>query len=818
MAPNPGDRERRTSEMNKIRKVAVLGAGVMGSGIAAHLANAGVPSLLLDIVLPEPSEDEKKKGWTRETPEFRNKLAVMGKENAIKAKPAALHTKEHADLITTGNLEDDLPKIAGYDWVIEVVKEDLGVKQALFKRVAQHFKPGQIISSNTSGIPIEAMTGDLPKPFQQHFLVTHFFNPVRYMKLLELVPGKLTRPEIMKQMADFGERVLGKGIVYGKDTPNFVANRIGVYGILATMKTMTENGYQVDEVDKILGKAMGKPGSAVFKTADLVGNDTLAHISDNVLSTLQHDAAMMSVKSACDIFYKMRDKKLWGNKVKQGFYKRGESKKEKFVIDYNTWEYRPEKKYEYESLDTAKNVEDVGERIKGMVSADDRAGKFAWMTTAPGLIYAAGMVGEITDDIVNIDNAMKWGFAWEMGPFEAWDAIGVKESVERMEKEGLKVPQNVKDFLAAGNTSFYKVERCVRKFWDFETKSYKAVPVNPDWVLLSNVRLNKNNIVRENFGATLWDIGDGVLNVEFHTKMNSVDVDVITMLNDAIDIAERDGWKGIVLANENTQAFSAGANIMMLLGEINNGNWDGVNQVVKAFQDVNMRLRYSDVPTVAAPAGLVLGGGLEMVMACDAVQAYGEMYSGLVEAGVGLIPGGGGNLRMLERMLESMPPGTRTGPFDFNYIAKAFEYIATVKISMSAGEARNYRYIRYTDGITLSRDHLIADAKRVALHLHDMGYKRPAPRKYYLPGKSAYATIMATVKAMKDGEFISEHDAKIAGKVAHVLTGGDTAGTVAVSEQYLLDLEREAFLSLCGEEKTKDRIMYMLMNNKPLRN
>jgi len=804
--------------MNKIRKVAVLGAGVMGSGIAAHLANAGVPSLLLDIVLPEPSEDEKKKGVTRETPAFRNKLANMGKENAIKAKPAALHTKEMADLISTGNLEDDLPKIAGCDWIVEVVKEELGVKKALFANVAKYWKPGIIVSSNTSGIAIESMTEGLSKEFQEHFLVTHFFNPVRYMKLLELVPGKYTNPAIMKQLALFGEKTLGKGIVYGKDTPNFVANRIGVYGILATMKAMVDMDYGVDEVDKILGKAMGKPGSAVFKTADLVGNDTLAHICDNVINTLQHDKAIIGVSSASSIFYAMRDKKLWGNKVKQGFYKKGASRKEKFVIDYKTFEYRPEQKYSYESLDTAKNVEDVGERVLGVISSDDRAGKFAWVTMAPGLIYAANMVGEIADDIVNIDNAMRWGFAWDMGPFETWDAIGVKSSVARMEKDGMTIPKSVKDFLAAGNEKFYKFENGTKKYWDFASKSYKAYPYNPEWVVLANVKQDKKKLVADNFGASLWDIGDGVLNLEFHTKMNTVDVDVVEMLNKSIDIAEKDGWKGIVLANDNPQAFSAGANIMMLIGEINNGNWAGVEAIIKAFQDANMRLRYSDIPTVAAPAGLVLGGGLEMVLGCDAVQAYGEMYSGLVEVGVGLLPGGGGNLRMLERMLESIPPGTRTGKFDFNYIARAFEYIAMAKISMSAGEAKEYRYLRFTDGITMSRDWLTADAKKVALHLYDMGYKRPAPRKYYLPGKSGAATVMASVKAMYDGEFISEHDLKIAGKVAHVLTGGDTVGSVAVSEQYILDLEREAFMSLCGEEKSKERIMYMLMNNKPLRN
>lgn len=804
--------------MNKIRKVAVLGAGVMGSGIAAHLANAGVPSLLLDIVLPEPSEDEKKKGWTKETPAFRNKLSAMGKENAIKAKPAALHTKELADLITIGNLEDDLPKIAECDWVVEVVKEELGVKKALFANVVKYWKPGIIVSSNTSGIAIESMTEGLSKEFQEHFLVTHFFNPVRYMKLLELVPGKVTKPEIMKQLAAFGEKTLGKGIVYGKDTPNFVANRIGVYGILATMKAMTDNGYEIDEVDKIMGKAMGKPGSAVFKTADLVGNDTLSHICTNVFGTLQSDEMMMAVKPAAEIFHKMFEKGLWGNKKKQGFYKKGASKKEKFCLDWRTFEYRPEQKYQYDSLDASKNEEDVKARVKGMVYAEDRAGKFAWLTTVPGMIYSAKMVGVIAEDIVNIDNAMRWGFNWEMGPFQAWDAIGVKESVERMEKEGHTVPKNVKDFLAAGNTTFYKTEGGVKKYYDFASKSYKAVPFNPECVVLANIKEDKKKLVKDNFGASLWDIGDGILDLEFHTKMNTVDVDVITMLNDAIDIAEKDGWKGIVLGNEDPQAFSAGANIMMLLGEINNGNWDGVNQVIKGFQDANMRLRNSDIPTVAAPAGLVLGGGLEMCLACDAVQAYGEMYSGLVEVGVGLIPGGGGHLRMLERMLECIPPGTRTGKFDFNYIARAFEYIAMAKISMSAGEAREYRYIRYTDGITMSRDHLIADAKKVALHLANMGYKRPAPRKYYLPGLSGAATIMATVKAMYDGEFISEHDMKIAGKVAHVLCGGDTVGSVAVSEQYILDLEREAFLSLCGEQKSQDRISYMLMNNKPLRN
>jgi 3-hydroxyacyl-CoA dehydrogenase len=801
--------------MKKIRKVAVLGAGVMGSGIAAHLANAGVPTLLLDIVLPEPSEDEKKKGWMRETPAFRNKLAEMGKQNAIKAKPAALHTPELADLMTTGNFEDDLPKIAECEWVVEVIKEDLELKQGLFKKVAALWKPGMIVSSNTSGISIEKMTDGLPKEFKEHFLVTHFFNPVRYMRLLELVAGKLTRDEVMETMAEFGETVLGKGIVYGKDTPNFVANRIGVFGMLWTIRRMIEDGYEIDEIDAIMGKAMGKPGSAVFKTVDLVGVDVLYNICKHVSESLKQDE-MADVFKVPEVFAKLNEKKWWGDKTKQGFYKKGESKKDKLVIDYKTYDYRPVKKYDYESLQVAKNEENVGARIKGMVYAEDRAGQFAWKTTAPGLIYAANRVGEIADDIVNIDNAMKWGFNWELGPFEAWDAIGVKESVERMKKEKMKVPKRILDFLAAKNEKFYVVKRGAKHFWDFKTKSYKKVPEKKGMILLSNLKEDKKKVVKENFGATLWDIGDGVLNLEFHTKMNAVDPDIIEMMGAAIDIAEKDGWKGVVIANENPQAFSAGANIMFLMGEILEKRWENVELASKAFQDACMRLRYSDIPVIAAPAGLTLGGGLEMCLACDGVQAYGELYAGLVEAGVGLLPGGGGNMRMLERMLETVPPDTRVQ--NFGFVARAFELIAMVKVSMSAGEARNYRYIRYTDGITLNRDRLIADAKERVLHMAKMGYRRPAPKKFKLPGESGYATIMAQVKSFKDGNYISEHDAKIAGKIAWVLCGGKTSPNEPVGEQYLLDIEREAFVSLCGEEKSLARIQYMLMNNKPLRN
>jgi len=797
----------------RIYKVGVLGSGVMGSGIAAHLANAGVRSIMLDIVLPELSEDDKKKGLTKESKEFRNKLAMMGKQNALNSKPAALFSKNIADLIEIGNFEDDFEKLKECDWVVEVVKEDLKIKNDLFKRIEREvFKPGMIVSSNTSGIPISKMMEGLSTEFKKHFMVTHFFNPVRYMKLLEIIPGPETSKEAIDIMSEFGEVVLGKGIVYGKDTPNFVANRIGVFTIMYTMKKMMDENYEVDEVDAIVGKPMGKPKSAAFGTVDLVGLDTLVHVFKNVYESLTHDEERETFKTP-EFWLKMVEKGLWGNKAKAGFYKKDKATKKKFTIDWRTLEYREFKKYDYESLAEVKGIEDVGERVRKLISYNDRAGKFAWDLFAKTVIYATNRIGEIADDIVNIDNAMKWGFNWDKGPFEGWDGVGVEETVKRMKADGYKVPEKIEKMLSKGYKSFYKTENGKRYFFDFNTYSYKEIPAKEGMISIKGLRDDKR-VVEENDGATIYDIGDEVLLLEFHTKMNAIDADIIAMMNKAVDLAEK-SYRGIVIGNE-SQNFSVGANIFLLLGEIMQGNWKNVEGIVKAFQDANMRMKFSQVPVVGAAAGMALGGGCEVLLHCDRVQACGESYVGLVEVGVGLLPAGGGTKETLLRYLE--PVMDNTNLENFYIIAKAFEQIAMAKVATSALEAKEYRYLRASDGITMNRDRVISDAKKVVLHLSEMGYRPPMPFKFRLPGESGYATIWTNLETMKNGNYISEYDMHIAKKIAWVMCGGVTSKEVLVDEQYVLDLEREAFLSLCGEQKTQERIQYMLMNNKPLRN
>jgi 3-hydroxyacyl-CoA dehydrogenase len=797
----------------RIKKVGVLGSGVMGSGIAAHLANAGVRCIMLDIVLPELSEDDRKKGLTKESKEFRNKLAMLGKQNALNSKPAALFSKNIADLIEIGNFEDDFDRLKDCDWVVEVVKEDLKIKNDLFKRIEREvFRPGMIVSSNTSGIPISKMMDGLSTEFKKHFLVTHFFNPVRYMKLLEIIPGPETSKEVIDTISEFGEVVLGKGIVYGKDTPNFVANRIGVFTIMYTMKKMMEENYEVDEVDAIVGKPMGKPKTAAFGTVDLVGLDTLVHVFKNVYESLTHDEERETFKTP-EFWLKMVEKGLLGNKAKAGFYKKDKATNQKYTIDWRTLEYREFRKYDYESLAEIKGIEDVGERVRKLISYNDRAGKFAWDLFAKTVIYATNRIGEIADDIVNIDNAMKWGFNWDKGPFEGWDAVGLEETVNRMKAEGYKVPEKIEKMLSMGYKSFYKTENGKRYFFDFNTYSYKEIPPKEGVISIKTLRDNKK-VIEENDGATIYDIGDEVLLLEFHTKMNAIDADIIAMMNRAVDLAEK-SYRGIVIGNE-AQNFSVGANIFLLLGEIMQGNWKNVEYIVKAFQDANMRIKFAQVPVVGAAAGMALGGGCEVLLHCDRVQACGESYIGLVEVGVGLLPAGGGTKETLLRYLEPVMDNPNVDTFYI--IAKAFEQIAMAKVATSALEAKEFKYLRGCDGITMNRDRVISDAKKVVLHLSELGYRPPLPFKFRLPGESAYATIWSTLETMKNGNYITEYDMHIGKKIAWVMCGGVTSKDVLVDEQYVLDLEREAFLSLCGEQKTQERIQYMLMNNKPLRN
>jgi 3-hydroxyacyl-CoA dehydrogenase len=799
----------------KIRRVAVLGSGVMGSGIAAHLANAGIPCLMLDIVPPARTEEEQKKGISENSPAFRNRFALKGLEAVKKSKPSLIYSRKDLGLISIGNFEDDLEKISGCDWVIEVVVENLAIKQALYGKIEKYWKPGMIVSSNTSGISIARMMEGRSPEFRGHFLVTHFFNPVRYMKLLELVAGEDTDPEILSGMADLGERVLGKGIVYGKDTPNFIGNRVGVYAMMYAMHAMLRDGLTIEEVDKVLGPAMGRPKSAAFGTADLVGIDTLLHVSDNVYENLPGDPDRD--KFLPPPFVKeMVARKLLGRKSGAGFFKmegKGENKK-KFVLDYNTLEYRPSEKVSFPSIEAAKGEENTGTRIRKVVSADDKAAKYAWDVLAESLIYAAKRIPEIAGDVYNIDNAMKWGFNWTLGPFETWDAIGVADSAARMKADGKAVPENVEKMLAGGAGSFYRRVDGKLEFFDFASGRYVAAPISPNVIFLPALA-DRNKVVKRNAGASLYDIGDGVLCVEFHTKMNTVDADVVNMLMEGVDLAEKE-FSGLVIANHSEQ-FCAGANLMMVFLESQNKQWDNLGRIVGAFQDACMRLRYSGCPVVAAPAGLALGGGVEICLGADRIRAAAETYMGLVEAGVGLLPAGGGLKEMAIRHLEGIPDGVAVDQMP--YLRKAFETVGLAKVATSAKEAREMGFLRPTDRITIQRDFLIQDAKNTVLAMLKEGYETPRQRTdIVMPGRAAYPAFVYGLYAMKAAGQISDHDEKIGRKIAFILTGGDVPAGTKRTEQELLDLEREAFLSLCGEEKTQARIQFMLMKGKPLRN
>jgi len=798
----------------KIRRVAVLGSGVMGSGIAAHLANAGIPSLMLDIVPAQLTDDDRRKGLTGSSPAFRNRLAAKGIEGIRKSRPALLYSAKDQGLISIGNLEDDLEKAVACDWVVEVVVENLGIKQALYERIEKVWKPGTVVTSNTSGIAISQMMEGRGKEFRRHFLVTHFFNPVRYMKLLELVSGEDTDPGILRGMAEFGERRLGKGIVYGKDTPNFIGNRIGIYAMMHAMHAMVADGLSIEETDRILGPAMGRPKSA-YGTADLVGLDTLLHVSDNVYRNLPDDPAREEFLPPAFVSDMVRRGWL-GRKAKGGFYRmegKGEEKK-KYVLDYRTMDYRPTSRVSFPSLDAAKGEEDVGARIRKVVSGDDKAAAYAWKVLSDSLLYSAGRIPEISDDVVNIDKAMKLGFNWTLGPFETWDAIGLAESVERMRKEGKEIPEPIGKMLAAGNDSFYRSRGGIREFFDLASGSYKPVPVSPDVILLPSLA-ERNRVVRRNPGAALYDLGDGVLCLEFLTKMNTIDGDIVAMLKDGVDLAEKE-FEGLVIANH-AENFCVGANIMLIFMAAQNKDFDAMGKMVRELQDALMRLRCSGKPVVAAPAGMALGGGAEICLGADRIRASAETYMGLVEVGVGLLPAGGGTKEMVIRHLEGIPDGVAADPLPF--LRKAFETIGMAKVAGSAKEARELGFLRPWDRISIQRDFLIQDAKNTVLSMNREGYETPRPRTdIALPGRSEYSSFVYGLYAMKAAGYISEYDEKVGRKIAFVITGGDVPPGTKLSEQDLLDLEREAFLSLCGEEKTQARIQYMLMKGKPLRN
>lgn len=793
------------SQFVPFKKVAVIGSGVMGSAIAAHLANARIPCLLLDMV-------PKSAGTDRAS---RNQLAINGLKKALAAKPAAFFLPQDAALVQVGNLEDDIATLATCDWVIEVVVEDLQVKQSLFAKIEPHLAPETIVSSNTSGLSIEKMLEGRSQHFAEHFCVTHFFNPVRYLHLLEVVKGPRTKANVVKRLAWFGKEVLGKGVVYGKDTPNFVANRIGVFGMMETMRVMQAEGYTVEEVDAVFGSATGRPKSAVFRTADVVGLDTFIHVAQNCFDNLPNDESRQ-VFQIPDFLRKMVQNGWLGQKSGSGFYRKVGSEIE--VLDIATLTYHAKQKVRADSLGAIRHMENLADKIAYMVSADDRMGQLAWRVLSATCVYAANRVGEIADDLVQIDNAMKWGFGWEMGPFETWDAMGVPETVKRLKAEDRKVPDFVLRMLSMGRNSFYETDaKGNTTVWN--ALKNEAEPVVQDHKVMSFAKATSRDsalrIVKETMATRLIDLGDGVLACEFITKMNAIDGEVIAGINEGLDLCEKGDFNALVLANDGKN-FSVGANLLLLYMAAQQGEWVQVERLVRAFQDVGRRLCYSKVPTVAAPFQLTLGGGAEVSLWCNRIRAHAELYMGLVEVGVGLIPGGGGTVQMLKRSIAGMvdDPMSVAEPF----IKRALETVAMAKVSTSAEEACQLQYMLPSDGVTMNRDYLLYSAKQEALGMVRAGFRAPRETTYKLPGKSAYATFEMALRSLYDGHRISEYDLHISLKVAHVMTGGNCTPRQPVTEQYMLDLEREAFLSLCGEVKTQERIMYMLQNNKPLRN
>lgn len=785
-----------------IRRAGVIGAGVMGSGIAAHFANAGVEVVLLDIVPPNMKPEDKANKAARDA------FAAGGLDKALKARPAAFFHKSKARLVTTGNLEDDFDKLANCDLIIEAVLERIDVKRNLFERLEKIVSKDTIVASNTSGLRIVDMMQGRGETFRKNFLVMHFFNPVRYMKLLELVAGPETDPAVIARVRHFGEDVLGKGIVFGKDTPNFVGNRIGAHAMMATIHQMLADGLAPEDVDAITGLPMAHPKSASFRTADMVGLDTFVHVADNCYAALTQDEDR-DVFKVPDYIRGMVEKKLLGDKTKSGFYKKNKEGIETF--DPKTNAYRA-KGGDAEIQKVAKSIgkiEDPAERLKKLLADGGKAGTFAWKVLSRSLAYSARRLGEIADDVVAVDDAMRWGYNWELGPFEAWDALGFASTLERMEKDGIKLPAFLQKMKAAGATGFYRDG----EVFDVKEGRYKKRETDPRRATWTVLRRGEKPVLK-NDGAEAWDLGDGILGLSFKTKANSIDPDVISMLGQAADKAEQD-FQGLVVYNQG-EHFCVGANIMLVAMAAMQKAWDQIRDMVKGYQYATQRLKYASVPVVSAPFGMTLGGGLELCLGSDAVQAAAETYSGLVEVGVGLVPAGAGTLNLLWRALDGIPDGANVNTYE--YVTQVFKNIALARVATSADEAKAFGYFRRQDGITFDRARQLTDAKALALGLANANYHPPAPRAYTLPGESGIATLTMMVQTLVAGGQASEHDAKIATKLAEILCGGIGGAGHEVTEDEVLELEREAFVSLCGEPKTQERIQYMLMNNKPLRN
>jgi 3-hydroxyacyl-CoA dehydrogenase len=797
----------------KITKVAVLGSGIMGSRIACHFANIGLEVLLLDIAPRELNEQEEAQGLSLGHQAVKNRIVNQSLQSAIASKPAPLYNKAFASRITTGNFDDDMSRIATCDWVIEAIVERLDIKQQLFEKVEKHRKPGTLISSNTSGIPIQLMSSGRSDDFQANFCGTHFFNPPRYLKLLEIIPGPKTKPEVLDFFMHYGDLYLGKTTVLCKDTPAFIANRIGIYSILKVVDTMQKLGMSIDEVDKLTGPVIGRPKSATFRTSDVVGLDTLIKVANGLYQGLPHDEAR-SIFQLPDVVRELEKRGWLGEKTKQGFYKKikdEQGKTQILTLDLNTLVYQPQQKVKFATLEMTKPIDDVRQRFQMLLSGKDRASEFYRDSFFGVFQYVSNRIPEIADELYKIDDAVCAGFGWEVGPFETWDLVGVAKTVKKMEAAGYKPSDWVYQMLEAGAESFYKLEDGKKQYYDIASKSYQPIPGLNSYVILDNLRGSKK--VWGNSGTTIFDLGDGILNLEFHTKMNTMGGEVISGINKVIDMAEQD-YRGVVIGNQGAN-FSAGANLAMVLMYAIDQEYDELELMIRTFQNTMMRARYSSVPVVVAPHGMSLGGGCELTLHADQVQAAAETYIGLVEVGVGLIPAGGGTKEMTLRVSDSL----EAGDVEYNALQNAFMNIATAKVATSAEEARDMHILRPQDGVSINKDRQIADAKAAAIRLAEGGYVQPAQRNNIkVQGRGGIALFLAGISGMRMGNYISEHDAKIARKIAFVMNGGDLSAPTEVSEQYLLDLEREAFLSLCAERKTLERIESILNRGKPLRN
>lgn len=792
---------------HSINRVCVIGSGVMGGAIAAHFANAGIPAYLLDIVPNKLTPEEEKKGLTLNDPVVRNRIVNAGLEAVKKARPAALFTPQVADRITVGNLEDHFDFVAQADWIIEVIIENLKIKQDLMARIDAVRKPDSIVTTNTSGIPIKDICAGRSESFQQHFLGTHFFNPPRYLKLLEVIPSPQTAPDVLKFVMEFGETVLGKGVVLCKDRPNFIANRIGTHmGIYALQYTL-EHGYPFNQVDDFTGPIIGRPKTASYRLLDLVGIDVMYHVAKNLYDAVPEDESREDLKEP-GLLGEMVKRGWLGNKSKQGFYKevRVGDKREFHVLDPKTMDYVPPQKVHYDSITNAEFYDTLGEKLRYIVAQNDRAAQFIWNTTARSLAYASNRVPEIADEIYSVDNAMKWGFANEAGPFEIWDMLGVAETVERMEKDGLKVAAWVKEMLATGHPSFYQDG----KYYDLKSKSYCPLPKPKNVIVLKNEK-----VITSNDSASLIDLGDGVACLEFHTKMNALDEGIVEIAKAALDEVNKN-FVGMVIGNQG-EAFSAGANVMTIYMAAEAQEWNKIDEIAKALQNFLMAVRYSPKPVVTAPYQYTLGGGCEVAMAGQRIVAHAESYVGLVEVGMGLIPAGGGCKEMLRRVVSPAMQTPNVDPLPF--LQRVFETVGLGKVATSAEEAKQMGFFAPSDRIVMNRDQLIAEAKRTVLEMVAEGYRPPARGKIiYAAGERMLAALRIALYSMVQGKYASEHDAVVGGKLAYILCGGNLTSPTWVDEQYILDLEREAFISLCGEEKTRERISHFLNTGKILRN